>query len=128
MSDTPRTDAAAVSAEYVRRELDYYTHKFVLADHMRDVERELATAIEQRDKAMAEADAMDEFLGSATKREKESEAIIAALTADINITVPIRDYSAMSPLDCYELGLMDGVAALKTQINAAIDAAMKEMK
>jgi len=92
----------------------------------RDVERELADAIAQRDKAMAEADAMDEFLGAAAKQEKEASAIIAALTADINITVPIRDYSAMSPLDCYELGMMDGVAALKTQINAAIDAAMKE--
>jgi len=89
----------------------------------RDVERELADAIAQRDKAMAESDAMDEFLGAAAKREKEASAIIAALTADINITVPIRDYSEMSPLDCYELGMMDGVAALKTQINAAIDAA-----
>jgi len=88
----------------------------------------LIAAIEQRDKAMAEADAMDEFLGAAAKREKEVSAIIAALTADINITVPIRDYSEMSPKDCYELGLMDGVSALKSQINAAIDAAMKEMK
>jgi hypothetical protein len=31
----------------------------------------------------------------------------------------------MSPLDCYEFGMMDGVAALKEQIHAAIDAAMK---
>jgi len=91
-------------------------------------QRELAAAIAQRDKATRESDAMDEFLGAAAKREKESEAIINSLTADINITVPIRDYSEMSPLDCYELGMMDGVAALKTQINAAVDAAMKEMK
>jgi len=55
MSDTPRTDAAVVSAEYIRREMDYYTHKFVIADHMRDVERELAAAIEQRDKARENA-------------------------------------------------------------------------
>jgi len=89
------------------------------------LELELATAIEHLDKAMAEADAMDEFLGAAAKQEKEASAIIAALTADINITVPIRDYSEMSPLDCYELGMMDGVAALKSQINAAIDAAME---
>ena len=87
---------------------------------------ELAAAIAQRDKAARESDAMDEFLGAAAKREKEAAAIINSLTADINITVPFRDYTEMSPVDCYELGMMDGVAALKTQINAAIDAAMKE--
>lgn len=76
--------------------------------------------------AIAQADAMDEFLGAAAKREKEAAAIINSLTADIKITVPIRDYSEMSPLDCYELGMMDGVAALKEQIHAAIDKAMKE--
>ena len=79
--------------------------------------------------AMAEADAMEEFLGAAAKREKEASAIIESLAADIHITVPLRDYTEMSPKDCYELGMMDGVAALKSQINAAIDAAMKkEMK
>jgi len=52
--------------------------------------------------------------------EKEASAIINAVTADIHITVPLRDYTDMSPKDCYELGMMDGVAALKTQINAAI--------
>ena len=99
----------------------------LIEDHdLANTQSELSAAIEQRDKAMAQADAMDEFLGSATKREKEAAAIINSLTADIKITVPIRDYSEMSPLDCYELGMMDGVAALKSQINAAIDAAMKE--
>lgn len=33
MSDTPRTDAAAVSAEFIRREMDYYAHKFVLREN-----------------------------------------------------------------------------------------------
>ena len=47
VSDTPRTDAAVVSAEYIRREMDYYKHKFVIADHMRYVERELAAQKEQ---------------------------------------------------------------------------------
>ena len=42
-----------------------------LADHMRDVERELAAAIAQRDKAMAQADAMDEFLGAEHLRNWE---------------------------------------------------------
>ena len=83
------------------------------------LERELVAA-------RAEADAMDEFLGAASRHEKEAAAIIKSLTADIHITVPIRDYYEMSPKDCYELGMMDGVAALKAQINAAIDAAMKK--
>lgn len=76
--------------------------------------------------AMAEADAMEEFLSAAAKREKEASAIIESLAADIHITVPLRDYTEMSPKDCYELGMMDGVAALKSQIKAVIDAAMKE--
>ena len=42
MSDTPRTDAASISREYIEREMDRYTQKFVLADLMRDLERELA--------------------------------------------------------------------------------------
>lgn len=42
MSDTPRTDAAAVSSEFIRREMDIYKHKFVLADHARELERENA--------------------------------------------------------------------------------------
>ena len=45
MSDTPRTDAASVSREYIEREMDRYTQKFVLADHMSDLERELAEAV-----------------------------------------------------------------------------------
>lgn len=118
MSDTPRTNF--VAHETGDSEWDRSINRFGrMMAHACILERELAAAIEQRDKAVRDADAMDEFLGSATKREKEASAIIAALTADINITVPIRDYSEMSPLDCYELGMMDGVAALKTQINAA---------
>lgn len=42
MSDTPRTDAAAVSREFIAREMDYYAHKFVLVDHARQLERELS--------------------------------------------------------------------------------------
>ena len=45
MGDTPRTDAASVSREYIEREMDRYTQKFVLADHMSDLERELAEAV-----------------------------------------------------------------------------------
>jgi hypothetical protein len=70
-----------------------------------------------------EADALEEFLSAASRHEKEASAIINSLTADIYITVPLRDYSEMSPKDCYELGMMDSVAALKAQIYTAVDAA-----
>jgi len=50
MSDTPRTDAAVVSAEYIRREMDYYEHKFILADHARQLERELTAALKDAER------------------------------------------------------------------------------
>ena len=73
-------------------------------------------------KSRDEADAMEEFLNTAARHEKEASAIINAMLADIHVTVPLRDYSEMSPKDCYELGMMDGVAALKAQINTAVAA------
>ena len=39
---TPITDAAVVHREYILREMDIYSHKFVLADFARTLERELA--------------------------------------------------------------------------------------
>lgn len=109
MSHSPRHNVGSIADP----------HWVVDEEHYEKLQAELAAAI-------AQADAMDEFLGAAAKRKKEAAAIINSLTADIKITVPIRDYSEMSPLDCYELGMMDGVAALKEQIHAAIDKAMKE--
>jgi hypothetical protein len=50
-SRTPRTDEAVVSAEYIRREMDYYTHKFVLADVARTLELEAADLRERLAKA-----------------------------------------------------------------------------
>jgi len=44
MSDTPRTDAASVSRAFIAREIDDYSHQFVLAGNMRELERELAAA------------------------------------------------------------------------------------
>ena len=61
MSDTPRTDAAAVSREYIEREMDRYTQKFVLADHMGELERELAEAVaKERERCAKVCDEMDE--------------------------------------------------------------------
>ena len=86
---------------------------------------ELAAAQAERDKAVA---ALKHYLNAVAKREKEASAIINSLTADIHITLPFRNYTEMSLKDCYAKGIMDGVAALKSQINAAIDAAMGEKK
>jgi hypothetical protein len=43
-SKTPRTDAAIVSAEYIRREMDYYAYKFVLSSVAAELETELVAA------------------------------------------------------------------------------------
>ena len=94
-------------------------------ERVKELERELAATQAQRDKAVA---AFKYYLNAAEKREKEASAIINSLTADIHITLPFRNGTEMSPKDCYVQGIMDGVAALKSQINAAIDAAMGEKK
>ena len=46
------------------------------------LERELATALEQRDKAMREADAMEEFLSAAAKQEKDGKRTWVGLTKE----------------------------------------------
>ncbi|CAB4146441.1 hypothetical protein UFOVP501_22 [uncultured Caudovirales phage] len=43
-SKTPRTDAALVSAEYIRREMDYYAYKFVLSSAAEELETDLTEA------------------------------------------------------------------------------------
>jgi hypothetical protein len=43
-SKTPRTYAAIVSAEYIRREMDYYAYKFVLSSVAAELETELVAA------------------------------------------------------------------------------------
>lgn len=53
-----------------------------------------------------------------------NEALIAAPTVDIDVVVPDRDYSAMTPKDCYEAGLLDGVYQAREAIKAAARAAL----
>jgi hypothetical protein len=74
MSDTPRTDAAAVSSEYIRREMDYYAHKFVLADVAKELERELA----ETKRLLAEANERIKYYESITTGS-EHKAIDAAI-------------------------------------------------
>ena len=138
MSDTPVVKESVTTQpkliERLRMHLSCYWKEGDVAPQLTSIElmlieeaaNELAAAQAQRDKAMREADAMEEFLSAAAKQEKEASAIIESLAANIHITVPLRDYTEMSPKDCYELGMMDGVAALKSQINAAIEAKLKE--
>ena len=73
MSDTPRTDAASVSREYIEREMDRYTQKFVLADHMSDLERELVAAVTKERERCALV--CEEFYSVENIAQKCAEAI-----------------------------------------------------
>ena len=53
-------------------------------------------------------------------------ALIAAPTVDVDVVVPDRDYSTMTPRDCYEAGLLDGVYQAREAIKAAARAALEE--
>lgn len=52
-------------------------------------------------------------------------ALIAAPTVDVDVVVPDRDYSTMTPRDCYEAGLLDGVYQAREAIKAAARAALE---
>jgi len=51
-------------------------------------------------------------------------ALLEAPTVDVDVVVPDRDYSAMTPKDCYEAGLLDGVYQAREAIKAAARAAL----
>lgn len=73
--------------------------------------------------ATPETDSVDSFMAALKEVEREALAVIAAVGADAPITVPDRDYTGMTPKDCYEAGLMDGGMAVRQAIRDAIDAA-----
>ena len=58
--------------------------------------------------------------------ERINAALLAAPTVDISVVVPDRDYSTMTPKDCYEAGLLDGVYQAREAIKAAARAALEE--
>ncbi len=51
-------------------------------------------------------------------------ALLEAPTVDIEVVVPDRDYGTMTPKDCYEAGLLDGVYQAREAIKAAARAAL----
>jgi hypothetical protein len=55
-------------------------------------------------------------------------ALLEAPTVDVDVVVPDRDYSAMTPKDCYEAGLLDGVYQAREAIKAATRAALAQEK
>lgn len=75
---TPETDAAIVSAEYIRREMDYYKHKFILADWARKFERERDAAMEElrnianTNISLWEKDMRDQFQPWAKNRARDT--------------------------------------------------------
>lgn len=58
--------------------------------------------------------------------ERINAALIEAPTVDIDVVVPDRDYATMTPKDCYEAGLLDGVYQAREAIKAAARAALEE--
>lgn len=54
--------------------------------------------------------------------------LLEAPTVDVDVVVPNRDYSAMTPKDCYEAGLLDGVHQAREAIKAATRAALAQEK
>lgn len=58
--------------------------------------------------------------------ERINAALLDAPTVDIYIVVPDRDYSTMTPKDCYEAGLLDGVYQAREAIKSAARAALEE--
>lgn len=57
--------------------------------------------------------------------ERINKALREAPTVDVDVVVPDRDYSAMTPKDCYEAGLLDGVYQAREAIKAAVRAALE---
>ena len=55
-------------------------------------------------------------------------ALLEAPTVDVEVVVPDRDYVNMTPKDCYEAGLLDGVHQAREAIKAASCAALGEEK
>ena len=53
-------------------------------------------------------------------------ALLEAPTVDVEVVVPDRDYAKMTPKDCYEAGLLDGVHQAREAIKAATRAALGE--
>ena len=60
-NDTPRTDAAIVSRAFIEREMDYYRHKFILADVARDLERQNADLLAALEAVSNYFSALDEM-------------------------------------------------------------------
>lgn len=56
---------------------------------------------------------------------KLRELLASAPGIDVELTVPERDYTNMSPLDCYEAGMLDAALRVREAIRAAIAAALK---
>ena len=58
--------------------------------------------------------------------DRINAALLDAPTVDIDVVVPYRDYSTMTPKDCYEAGLLDGVYQAREAIKAAARAALEK--
>jgi hypothetical protein len=48
------------------------------------------------------------------------ELLNTAPTVDVDLVVPHRDYTSMSPLDCYEAGMLDAALRVRQAIKQYI--------
>lgn len=46
--------------------------------------------------------------------------LLSAPSVDVDLQVPERDYTSMSPLDCYEAGMLDAAFRVREAIRDAI--------
>lgn len=58
----------------------------------------------------------------ATENAKLRSLLLSAPGVDVDLKVPERDYASMSPLDCYEAGMLDAAYRVREAIRAAIAA------
>jgi hypothetical protein len=79
MSDKLRTDAASVSREYIEREMDRYTQKFVLADHMRDLERAFDAGLAEIVRLKGEAESWEQVFDRACEHLADAKTEIVQM-------------------------------------------------
>ncbi len=119
MSDTPRTDAAAVSSNFIYREMDHYSQTFVLADFARTLERELAAALQ-------DAQTLRNLRADLNERVEEMRGQLAAVTAERDALRRDAERYRWLRADCIRATEIIGHynAAEPKWTDAAIDAAI----
>ena len=127
MSDTPRTDAASVSREFIAREMNVYSHKFVLAGPMRDLERELAAITAERNEAHVELVRMVRRAERAEAERNEARAAAERLRAAAEQALEVLESLQGGCTDAND-GTVDAITVWCPEVVEALHVALKEPK